>query len=99
MFQNIFELKPNKEKVAPKKIKKVNYYKTINDTYLNLKQTILEKSEDIETLNKKVEDINKELEQYKKKCEEQQLELSNVYNSTSWKVTKPLRSIRKLFKR
>lgn len=106
VFQNIFELKINKEKVAPKKIKKINYYKTINDAYLDLKKTILEKSEDIETLNKKVEDINKrmseqnkKMEQIKEKCTEQQYELSKVYNSMSWKVTKPLRSIRELFKR
>lgn len=89
----------NKEKVVPKKIKKLNYYKNINDTCLNLKQIILEKEKDIDALNKKVEDANKKLEQYKKKCEEQQYELSSVYNSSSWKATKPLRSIRRLFKR
>ena len=65
---------------------------------MNLKQTILEKEKDIDILNKKVEDANKKLEQYKKKCEEQQCELSNVYNSMSWKVTKPLRSIRDFLK-
>ena len=98
VFQNIFELKTNEEKVVPKKIKKLNYYKTINDTYLNLKQTILEKEKNIDILNKKIEDANKKLEQYKKKCEEQQCELSNVYNSMSWKVTKPLRSVRDFLK-
>lgn len=91
VFQNIFKIT-----LQGKKIRHPindNHYKKINDKYQELIATIKkltsEKQNDEEEIKQNIATIQKLEKMYKEK----EIEVNNVYNSKSWKITSPLRKI------
>ena len=68
------------------------------DQYIDfLNQEIMDKNKEIGALKeeekKKIESLNAEMNDYKRKIEVIKKELNDIINSSSWKITKPLRKL------
>ena len=65
----------------------------------NLNQELNHKAQNIQNLNQELEDKNQNINILKEKVESIKLELTSIYTSKSWKITKPLRQIMRKLKK
>ena len=69
------------------------------DKVLNLQKDIDLKNAEIKKKNKKIKKQKKEIEKKNKQIEKKDKEINNLLNSTSWKITKPLRKFKSIVKK
>ena len=65
----------------------------------NLKQDINSKKQKISKLNKELKSKNKEIKKLKKENLKKDKKINAMLNSNSWKITKPLRKIKRNIKK
>ncbi len=110
-FQNLFVLtKVNKtKKVIEKKERKKDYVLKLNEVIKNYERILTdleaEKSENIllkeniDVLNDKLKQSEKSFEKLQKLNEKIEEDITKIYNSKSWKITKPLRKFIDIFRK